>query len=579
MLSRTLKLQKSIVRREPSTQIDFPSIHPVLAKVYRNRGVSDVNELDNSLAKLKPPHALLNLDQAVEIIAEAVMADACIIIAGDFDADGATSCALSYLVLRAFGARNVAFVCPDRFAFGYGLSAKFVKHFSPAAPDLVITVDNGITNIKGVKLAKELGMTVIITDHHLPGDELPNADAIVNPRLPGDKFESKNLAGVGVIFYVLSVVRAKLIEFGWFEDEGIKVPNLAEYLDLVAVGTVADVVPLDHNNRILVAQGLLRINTQRCRLGLRALLEEGGRSIGKIVAEDLAFAVGPRLNAAGRLDEIGVGVRCLVSDSRKEVLQVISKLERFNNKRKMIEAEMLADAVREIQAIEHQLKTQQVSTCLFNERWHTGIIGILAARVRELTGKPTIIFTRSDDGLLRGSGRSIPKINIRDLIAEVDLYRPEMIVKFGGHAMAAGLTIEEESFISFKELFEELVAKHTQGQNQVDEILSDGEIETLDLEAAEAIQNGGPWGQGFEVPVFDGIFTLKQFRVIKEKHIQMRVYSHHHSKSYEAIYFNYLMQFDSVPRLVDYRLVYQPQVNEFLGRKSLRLKALYMQPS
>ena len=575
-----MKLSKSIVRRgaDSSSNIDFPGIHPTLARIYSNRGVKNAEELDNSLSKLCLPHELSNLDTAVEIIIDAVMADACIIIAGDYDVDGATSCALSYLVLRAFGAKNVAYVCPDRHRFGYGLTEQFVQHFSPAAPDLVITVDNGITSIEGVKLAKQLGMTVIVTDHHLPSEELPQADAIVNPRLPGDKFKSKNLAGVGVIFYVLSVVRSKLIELNWFKDEGIAIPNMADYLDLVALGTVADVVPLDHNNRILVAQGLLRINSKRCRMGILALLEEGRRTIGQIVAEDLAFAVGPRLNAAGRLDDIRFGVRCLVSDNRQELIQLIEKLERFNNTRKEIEATMLDDALRAIQAIEPQLKQSQASICLFDKNWHPGIIGILASRIRERTGKPTIVFSKAEDGVIRGSGRSIRKLNLRDVIADVATLQPGIIRQFGGHAMAAGLTITETSFPEFARLYEKLVVDYTKNISESNVIFSDGEIESLDLQTAEAIQSGGPWGQGFEPPVFDGIFEVKDFRILKEKHVKMRIFSIMHSKFYEAIYFNYSSEFDTAPKLSHYQFVYQPQVQWFRGRKRLQLKTLYMQP-
>ena len=571
---------KSIVRRgrDSPQNLDLPGIHPILTKIYSNRGVTDAAELDNSLSRLCLPHELSNLDAAVEIIVDAIMADACIIIAGDYDADGATSCALSCLALRAFGARNVEFVCPDRHQFGYGLTEQFVKYFSPAAPDLVITVDNGITSIEGVKLAKQLGMTVIVTDHHLPGEELPQADAIVNPRLPGDKFKSKNLAGVGVIFYVLSVVRAKLIELNWFKDERIAIPNMADYLDLVALGTVADVVPLDHNNRILVAQGLRRINSNRCRMGIRALLQASRRTIGLIAAEDLAFAVGPRLNAAGRLDDISFGVRCLISENRRELVQLVEKLERFNNTRKEIESVMLDDAIQALQAIESQLQQSQTSICLFDEKWHLGIIGILASRVRERTGKPTIIFSKAEDGVIRGSGRSIRNLNLRDVIADAATLRPGLVMQFGGHAMAAGLTIKEANFTEFAELYEKLVKDHTKNHSASNVIFTDGEIESLDLETAEAIQSGGPWGQGFEPPIFDGIFEIKSFRILKDRHVRMRIYSPAHSSFYDAIYFNYSVEFNTLPNLSEYQLVYQPQVQEYRGRKRLQLKTLYMQP-
>ena len=406
--------KRTVVRRSSKITSEDLDVHPVLRNVYRNRNISSPDQLDYSLANLLPPHLLSNINEAADIIVEAIQADAAILIAGDFDADGATGSALGYLSLRAFGARRVQYLCPNRFEFGYGLTERFVKFFAPTQPDLVITVDNGITSVAGVRLAKECGMSVVVTDHHLPGEELPMADAIVNPNLPQDQFPSKNLAGVGVIFYVMAVVRSKLKNENWFEQEGIAEPNMSSYLDLVALGTVADVVPLDYNNRILVAQGLRRINASRCRFGIRCLLEEGGRRIGEIVSEDLAFVAGPRLNAAGRLEDISFGVKCLVTDDKNEVLGFIRKLEDLNSERKEMETAMVQSATSEIEDLDSSIVNERAGICLYNPKWHSGIVGLIATRIKNLTGMPAVIFAQGDDGLLKGSGRSVRGLNLRD---------------------------------------------------------------------------------------------------------------------------------------------------------------------
>ena len=579
MPSSLLTPQKQIVRRSPVSSAVLPGVHPVLDPLYRNRGVSDPSELDYSLAKLCPPGKLSNLDHAVEIIVEAVQADASILITGDYDADGATSSALGYLVLKAFGARHVAYLCPGRFEFGYGLTEKFVEHIALTEPDLLVTVDNGISSLKGVELAKEHGITVIVTDHHLPGETLPMADAIVNPRLPDDQFPSKNLAGVGVIFYVLSAVRSRLIEEGWFEKEGIGIPNMAGYLDLVALGTIADVVPLDYNNRILVSQGLARINSERCRIGIRVLLESGRRSIGKIVAEDLAFAAGPRLNAAGRLDDISLGIQCLASNDQKEVLKLINKLDELNIKRQMLEKSMVDEAISEVEALEQDLASANASVCLFNSKWHHGIAGLIASRIRERTSRPTIVFTQDDSGCLRGSGRSVRGINLRDVIADVAKQQSDMLVQFGGHAMAAGLTLKEGTLDTFKSLFEKELIQLRKGIPWKDEILTDGEIVSIDFETADLIRTGGPWGQGFEVPVFDGVFDIMEYRILKDEHLKLRVHSQRHSKSIDAIYFRYFHHYSVPPELTTYQLVFRLETNEYRGQKSAQLNVLYMQES
>ncbi len=568
---------KKIVQRTAVSEAALPGISPVLERVYRNRGVTTVSELDYSLNNLYRPQRLKNIDEAVACIQEAVKADANILIAGDFDADGATSCALAYLALSAFGARKVSFVCPNRHEFGYGLSRRFVEYFAESQPDLVITVDNGITSIEGVKIAKEYGITVVITDHHLPGDELPDADAIVNPRLPGDEFQSKNLAGVGVIFYVLSMVRKALIEDGWFESEGIAVPNMADYLDLVALGTIADVVPLDYNNRILVENGLQRINSGKCRPGIRVLLQAGRRKIGEIIADDLAFAAAPRLNAAGRLSDMGVGIACLIEKDSNKIIERIDELEELNTERRSRESKSVNEAMRVVDNLKLNDDGERFSNCLFDEKWELGIIGLIAARIRERTGRPTIAFSQNADGDLQGSARSNKNINIRDAIAEVDARAPNVIVKYGGHAMAAGLTISKHSFEQFTSTFEEVIA---QLQNQVpiqDQILTDGEIEFIDIPTAQALRDGGPWGQGFEKPVFEGNFTVLEYEVMKEIHLRMRVRSLRHNKVVNAVYFFYFRHYPDPPELTEYKMVFQLETNEYNGKAFMQLKIEYME--
>ncbi len=568
---------RTLVRRTSKTRADDLDVHPILKDVYCNRNVSRSSQLEYSLANLSSPNLLFNIEEAAQIIVDAVQADASILITGDFDADGATGSALGYLALKAFGARKVQFLCPDRQEFGYGLSEKFVEFFAPTQPDLVITVDNGISSIAGVRLAKELGMSVVVTDHHLPGDELPVADAIVNPRLPGDQFPSKNLAGVGVMFYVMLEVRRQLRQQQWFENEGIVEPNMSHYLDLVALGTIADVVSLDDNNRILVAQGLKLINENRCRYGIRCLLEEGGKKIGNIVSEDLAFVAGPRLNAAGRLDDISHGIRCLISEDQGEILNFTRKLEKLNNERKEMEAKMVVDAEREIKELKTKVTDSSAGICLYNSSWHQGIIGVIASRIRELTGRPTIIFASAGDGYLRGSGRSVKGLNLRDVLANIVALDSDVILQFGGHAMAAGMTLEESALDRFNQLFQQELLRHLDGGHWEVEILSDGEISQFDLEVAEQIRQGGPWGKDFETPVFDGIFTVTDRRLLNGGHLKLKLRRASSRETVDGIYFRYSNVFDSLPQLKDYRLAFELKVNEYRGRKTPQLNLVYME--
>ncbi len=576
MNRRGITSKRTVVRRtskHSSTQLD---VHPVLRNVYRNRNIFHIDQLDYSLNNLQPPHLLSNIDEAAELIAEAIQADASILITGDYDADGATGSALAYLALSAFGARKVQTLCPDRHEFGYGLTEQFVEYFAPTQPDLIITVDNGITSVAGIRLAKDYGMSVVVTDHHLPGDELPEAEAIVNPRLPGDQFPSKNLAGVGVVFYVMATVRKHLDQLNWFTNEGIAKPNMSDYLDLVALGTIADVVPLDYNNRILVAQGLKRINVNRCRYGIRCLLEEGGKRIGEIVAEDLAFVAGPRLNAAGRLDDISHGIKCLISEDRSEVLSFIQKLEKLNNERREMETDMVASAKREIDQLDEQVIGTQAGICLYNPNWHQGIVGLIASRIREMTGMPTVIFAPGGNGMLRGSGRSVKGLNLRDVLANIAALEPDLFKQYGGHAMAAGMTLGESAFELFKSMYQDELARQLNGQNWDNQIFSDGEIVHFDLEAAEQIRQGGPWGQEFEMPVFDGTFEIIDCRLLKEEHLKLRLRSSTTDSLVDGIYFRYSTYHAHLPQQKYYRVAFQLMVNHYSGRKSPQLNLVHM---
>ena len=569
---------RQIAEREASSEQLSPDLDPVLDRVYRNRGLKHRSELDYSLSGLYPPQGLSGLDDAVEIIIEALQADARIVVAGDYDADGATGCSLGCLALRAFGSRNTVYAAPDRNLFGYGLTVKFVRFLSEMQPDLIITVDNGIGSVDGIKLANQMGITVIVTDHHLPGEIIPSADAIVNPRMPGDQFKSKNLAGVGVLFYVLSVVRSKLVQSGWFEREGISVPNMADYLDLVAVGTVADVVPLDYNNRILVQQGLDRINAGRCRYGIRLLLELGGRKIGKIVAEDLAFQAGPRLNAAGRLGDITVGIQCLVGTNRREVENLVTQLNSLNIKRQEMQRNDVEVALKVVEQLESKGNHVQRGHCLYKSEWHLGIVGLLAQKVRDETGKPTIAFAPADAGLIRGSCRSVPEVNIRDLLANIAINNPDLILVFGGHAMAAGLTLKEESFLTFKTEYEDELARLLGDKQLDDTIHTDGKLEIFDLKLAQMLREGGPWGQGFPAPQFEGVFKIEECEPLVGGHLKFRVQSEN-NRNLKAIYFGFTRDFEKIPNPATYyRMVFKLELNEFHGQLMTQLRTIYMEP-
>ena len=575
-------MHKSIVRQTaPSTGDDRPipaEVHPLLWRIYRARGLRDPAELARELPALIPPDHMAGLGQAVEVLAHALEARRRILIVGDFDADGATSCALGVLALRAFGHQAVDFLVPNRFEFGYGLTPEIVEHARAYRPDLIVTVDNGISSVAGVAAARALGWQVVVTDHHLAGRVLPDADALVNPNLAGNPFPSKALAGVGVIFYVLLGLRSRLRLSGWFERNGIAMPNMGDLLDLVALGTVADVVALDHNNRVLVHQGLMRIRSGRCRPGISALLRVAGRNPARAQAADMGFAVGPRLNAAGRLDDMAIGIRCLLADDPDEALALATELDRLNRERRSIEDEMKQQAEAMLANWTPQDDAELPwGLCLYQADWHQGVIGILAARIKERYHRPVIAFASAGDGLLRGSARSIPGLHIRDVLDEVAVREPDLLHKFGGHSMAAGMTIPEQGLAAFARTFDAVVRLHLEPDALRAVIHSDGGIEVnqLTLETARAIIDGGPWGQGFPEPTFDDRFEVLSSRVVGEKHWKLVLRPPATDLVLDAIAFNSVETTPVMPREI--RAAYRLDENEWQGRLSLQLRIEYLE--
>lgn len=578
-------MQKTIARRafDPSVA-DALSGHPVLRRVYAARGIGSEADLERSLAGLLPVAALRGVEAAVALLEQALREQWRVLIVGDFDADGATSTSVAILALRMMGLGQVQYLVPNRFEFGYGLTPEIVAVAAQSAPELLVTVDNGISSVAGVAEAKARGMRVLVTDHHLPGAELPAADAIVNPNQPGCPFPSKSLAGVGVVFYLMLALRSHLRERGWFAERGIPEPNLAELLDLVALGTVADVVPLDRNNRILVHQGLARIRAGRCRPGITAILQVAKRDRGQITATDLGFALGPRLNAAGRLDDMSLGIECLLAQNPEQALTMAAELDALNRERKEIETGMQAEAFATLDRSLGQLAesaetgaTLPFGIALFDPSWHQGVVGILAARVKDRYHRPVICFTEVDEHEIKGSARSIPGVHIRDVLDEVAAKNPGLLSKFGGHAMAAGLSLPRANFPAFQAAFDAAVRAHVDGRALTGEIETDGELkpEEFSFELAELIRQSGPWGQHFPEPAFDGEFQVLGQRVLGDKHLKLQVAHPHSGLVLEAIAFNAQPEWlKGVPARV--RLVYKLDINEFRGEQKLQLLTDYL---
>ena len=574
-------MSKIIQQRTINTDLlSDADLHPVLQRIYAARGITSEKELDRQLKNLLPVQALTDIDKASEIICNAIQQNKKILIVADFDCDGATSCTVAMRGLQLLGAENLQYLVPNRFEYGYGLSPEIVDVAKKMSPDLLITVDNGISSIQGVKHAREAGMQVVVTDHHLQGDELPDANAIVNPNRRDDRFESKNLAGVGVMFYVLLACRAYLREQGWFQKSNMQEPNLAQLLDLVALGTVADLVPLDSNNRILVEQGLRRIRAGKGCAGITALLQVAGRNAAQIVASDMGFAIGPRLNAAGRLEDMSVGIECLLSTTPQAALELATQLDQLNHERKSIESDMRDQAFAVLDKLELADENLPLAICLFDESWHQGVVGILASRIKERFHRPVIIFARGNEGEIKGSARSVQGVHIRDVLDAVATRHTGLINKFGGHAMAAGLSIAEQDFSIFVNALNKEMMHWISEDDLKGCIYTDGALEqdNYELGLAELLRQSGPWGQGFPEPVFEGYFTVIQKRIIGERHLKMVVQPQDTQQIIDGIYFNAID--NPLPEENDVvRLAYKLDVNEFRGRKSLQLMVEYLELS
>lgn len=577
-----MAIAKQIVRRvvPDSLSNDLQSLHPLLQRIYASRGVSSLDMLDRGLENLLPFSSLKDIDRAVDCLSKAIEADKKIMIIGDYDADGATSTAVAVRALQLFGSKKVAYVVPSRFDFGYGLTPEVVKLAAECQPDVIITVDNGIASHDGVIAAHERGIQVIITDHHLPGDTLPEADAIVNPNQHGCEFPSKSLAGCGVIFYVMLALRAALRERGWFEKKSIPDPNMGQLLDLVALGTVADLVPLCRNNRILVYQGLRRIRAGQASSGVIALMQVAKCAMSTVVASNLGFLIAPRLNAAGRLDDMSVGVACLLSNDLKTAIPLAQQLDSLNRERRQIESGMQiqADAILTKQMQGWQSNTLPSGFCLYDPSWHQGVVGILAARVKEHWHRPVIAFAKADMHTLKGSARSIPGLHMRDLLANIDVAHPGMMTKFGGHAMAAGLTLSLNRFEDFHQAFLKAVEREVDEKSLAAKIVSDGEVpsSSMQLDFAELLRESGPWGQQFAEPLFDGVFEVLQQRVLADKHLKLVLKtSSEQDIRVDAVAFN--VDAFSADRAqwptpgTRIRIAYRMDINEFNQQRRLQL--------
>ena len=555
-------------------------LDPLLQRIYQSRGIDSQASLDRRLNCLPEPQSMTGLDAATQRLVTAAKKQQSVLIVGDFDADGATSSALMVLGLRAMGFQSVDFLVPNRFDYGYGLTPEIVDLAAEKSPDLIITVDNGISSVEGVARANKLAIEVIVTDHHLPGTQLPDAVAIVNPNQQGCDFPSKNLAGVGVAFYLLIALRTELRQQQWFDQQQIAEPNLSQWLDLVALGTVADVVPLDQVNRALVHQGLLRIRSGHSRPGIQALLRIAGKNPARLVATDLGFALGPRLNAAGRLDDISLGIQCLLCDDPQQALHTAQALDELNQDRKSIETGMQQQALAIVEQLGLDDKSMPAALSLFQPDWHQGVVGLLASRIKEKYHRPVVAFARCDNGDLKGSCRSIPGLHIRDTLDAVATQNPGLITKFGGHAMAAGLSLNEDKLSEFEQAFEQQVAQLVTEDDLQARLITDGclEAQQLSMHTAEMLRDAGPWGQLFPEPCFQGDFRIVQQRIVGERHLKLVLAPHNQPEiAIDAIWFNIDTARWPNPEAETVHCVYRLDINEFRGLESLQLMVQHLQ--
>ena len=564
-----MSAQRPILNRRsprPGFESDLADIDPLLARLYATRGVTTSMELDYGLGKLAPVGSLDGIAAAVELLLRCI--DKRIVVIGDFDVDGATSTALMLRCLRAFGFLEVEYLVPNRFEFGYGLTPEIVRVALQSSPELIVTVDNGVSSIAGVAEARSAGVDVLVTDHHLPGDELPAANVIVNPNLDGSQFASRNLAGVGVAFYVLAALGRELEQQG--QAGAAKIP--AQYLDLVALGTVADVVPLDHNNRILVQQGLNRIRAGKTVAGIRALLTQSGRQLSRIVSTDLGFIAGPRINAAGRLEDMATGIECLLTDDRSVADQHAAQLDQINRDRREIESTMREQAFAYVNSLD--AKKWPSCVCVYEENWHLGVVGLIAARVKDRCHRPVIAFAKEAKSFLKGSARSIPGVHVRDLLDAVSSSHPGLIVKFGGHAMAAGLTIGDSDYARFADAAHEQLDRLYPDADFSGAIISDGALDSASidrwgglLQTARGLRDAGPWGSAFPEPTWHGDFELLEQRTVGDNHLKMRLRPTDGGGPIDAIAFN---QAGPAYRGI-VQLAYRLDVNEWRGVESPQL--------
>ncbi|MEC4728200.1 single-stranded-DNA-specific exonuclease RecJ [Shewanella sp. D64] len=556
-----------------------PTLSPLLRQIYASRG-STALDCDLTLKRLLRPDTMRGISRAAEVIADGIRDQRSILIMGDFDADGATSTCVCLLALKMMGATRVDYLIPNRFDFGYGLSPEIVAVAGQKGAELLITVDNGISSIEGVAAAKAMGMQVVITDHHLPGKTIPDADAIVNPNQNDCSFASKSIAGVGVAFYLMSALRTELRTRNWYREQGIAEPNLGQLLDIVALGTVADVVALDGNNRILVEAGLQRVRAGRCRPGITALLEVAKRNPARIVASDFGFAVGPRLNAAGRLDEMALGVETLLCDDMMTARRMASELDGLNAERRDLEADMQQEALKSLEKLELNEDQLPWGIALFKEDWHQGVIGILASRIKDRYHRPVIAFADAGNGEIKGSARSIKGLHMRDLLELINSRHPGMILKFGGHAMAAGLSLLEKDFFKFEQAYDEAVRELLKPEQLTGVMVTDGELtpDEMTLPMAWELRNAGPWGQEFSEPLFDGYFKVVQQRIVGEKHLKLVLETSCGQLMLDAIAFNVDMKTWPDATIQHARVVYKLDVNEFRGNQTLQLMVDQIEP-
>lgn len=545
----------------------------LLQRLYLTRGISSPKQINYKLNHLHSPNKLSGISEAASLVVEAIKSNIKIVIVGDFDADGATATALSLRAIKAFGHKNIGYLVPNRFDFGYGLSSQLIPILQEMNAELIITVDNGISSIEGTQAAIDAGMQVIITDHHLPAEILPNANAIVNPNLNMDEFESKHLAGVGVVFYLLAEIRKQLTAENWFIENSISSPNLAQWLDIVALGTVADMVSLDENNRILVTEGIKRIKAGRTIAGIKALLNIANKKIDQTNTDTFGFVIAPRLNAAGRLEDMSVGIELLTTDNEAKAQKLAHELDDINQQRKTIQKDMQKVADSVVSELD-KIKKLPDGICLYHKDWHQGVVGLLSSKVKDKTNRPVIAFAPENEqsNILKGSARSIAGLHIRDALVAIDSKYPGLMIKFGGHAMAAGLSIEADNYPKFRKIFDDLVIELLTDKQRQHTIETDGELETdeLCLAVAEEIQQHGPWGQNFPAPLFDGWFNIMDKKEVGKGHCKMTLQTQDFRKRIEAIAFGiHPNQFEAQGD--KNQIIYKLDINEFRGRRNLQL--------